>query len=152
MKALWHTINALKVNWHASVPVRSIFAAPLRRLRSLVSTDTQLFDSLSRLCHVHVWIKPPTKNQPCSVSAHAHPAAAANPQTAISRIMLGLANQLIISTPLPLATWIWFQSTLSKSVMGVMKALQRWTYKYIPLCSLGTRGDIQDLQFPLSTV
>lgn len=61
LKALWHTINGLKVYWHVSVLIRSIFAAPLRRLRRLVSTDTQLFDSLSRLCHVHVglslWLK-----------------------------------------------------------------------------------------------
>lgn len=57
MKALWHGVNALKVYWQTSLPIRSIFAVPLRSPASLVSADTQLFDSLSRLCHLHVGLR-----------------------------------------------------------------------------------------------
>lgn len=77
MKALWHTFNGLKVYWHVSAPIRSIFAAPLRKLRLLVSTDTQLFDSLSRLCHVHV----------AHTHTHTHKTARRNLQALISNIV-----------------------------------------------------------------
>ena len=89
MKALWHTINALKVHWHVPVPIRSIFPVPLRRLKSLVSTDTQVSDSLSRLCVVHVGLSLRLKNQLCSMSTWACMLKApTNLQTAISTIVV----------------------------------------------------------------
>lgn len=77
MKAWWPAINAPEGYWHASVPVRAICAAPLRNPRSLVSTDTQLFDSLSRLCHVDVGLSLRLKTNRAVASACARVHAAA---------------------------------------------------------------------------
>lgn len=52
-RGIWKHYGKESMPWRCigiSVPICSIFAVPLR---SLVSTDTQPFDSLSRLCRVH---------------------------------------------------------------------------------------------------
>ena len=111
MKASWHTINALKVYWHSSVPVRSICAVPLGRQRSLVSTDTQLFDSLSRLCHVHVGLRLWREKSSMQRARHCtHKSANSHSHN---------GPPLISSSSRPLgaaAWWIWFQSALSTLV------------------------------------